>query len=1752
MDDNAIWKIIDSQFEETPQHLVLHHIESYNDFFNKDIYDLFRDQNPLRIVSGYDEKLGDYKHKCNLYFGGKSAKRIYYGKPMIYDKDNTHYMYPNEARLRNMTYAMTIHYDVEVEFVDSLGPEEQPYEIGPEFLGDDIEAAISGGGHFADSDTDDADSDREFHGGEADDQSHFNYKTAGGIPLEQLDSMEGGAGGAETNEKNNEKKNKTKRTETNGPVTVTRKQLALTPELARRLREAKEQSLTYSGEDGTYTQRRTMVLSNIYLGRFPVMVQSHYCILNGMSKEIRYGHGECKNDIGGYFIIQGKEKTVVIQEKFGDNMLYIKKGKIYRTPEEEADNKNIFAGAEKDEKLTTADDFLYSIEIRSVSENVSKPQRTLSVKLMAPTSRYSNMNIVVKIPNVRAPVPLFIVFRALGIISDYDIIETCLLDTKKYEFLVDAFSPSVHDAGLVHDQHTALNYIAELTKFHHTNYAMEILNDYFLPHVGESNYYEKAMFLGHMVFRLLCAQHGLESATDRDNLRYKRVELFGVLFRGLFNEYFDEQLKYIYRRFDELIYFNNNQYEHDLAGLISNNYIDVFSKRFVDEGVRRAFRGKWGGKEHTQRVGIVQDLNRLSFNSALSHLRKMNLPLDSSVKLVGPRVLHNSHWGYIDPIDTPDGANIGIHKTMAISTYISRGYSRNAIIEWLKENTDIRPVTDFTPKLEQVYESESKSNTTKTRQRPKQLAEYTKVFVNGYWCGSTAEPTALVSRFRLWRRNALIPLHTSIAFDIRLNAVYIYTDAGRICRPIFYKDELTQKLSFENSPEIAAKLAKGDFRWSELVAGFNTRRDDAHFHTNHVRVFKLNELYALSEQESKAVMPSEIARFIKNKSVVEYVDPHEVEYSLIALSPTAWEQNPKKHRFYTHMEIHHSYLFGTMCNQVILPENNPAVRISFSCSQSRQACSLYHTNYQNRMDKTAVVLNTPQIPLLKSRYYKHLHNEENNYGENVIVAIMCLNGYNVEDAILVNQGALDRGLFHTTYYTSYQTHEERSSTGDNDQSVKAFTQVGTDTSVVRLLPGRDYSQLDSNGLIREGTPVNDQTILIGLTASNSAAPGVKVDESVAPKKGQLGVVDRAFITVGEEGERIAKVRVRETRIPFLGDKMASRAGQKGTVGMVVAEADMPFTKNGLRPDLIINPHALPTRQTIGHLVECLIGKVGLQYGAFNDCTAFNNEGSKVAMFGEILSRTGYHSSGNEIFYDGMSGRQIEMETFVGPNYYMRLKHMVKDKINYRAKGRRSALTRQTVGGRANDGGLRIGEMERDVLVAHGINNFLSESMMSRGDEYQMVICNKTGMMAIYNPAKKQFLSPAVDGPLQFHVNEADRTTTLNTISQFGRSFSVVSVPYSLKLLMQELQAINVHMRIITEDNIEQIANMSYSDNIQRLTMDKDMTPKKLAEQLKVQLKTRDKAVKTPASNVSIASAASQASSVSPTNKSLTNESPTYEYPTNDSPAYEYPTNDSPAYESPTYEYPTNEYLTNEYPTNEYPTNEYLTNESPVYVPESSPSQSGGSLKSNHSSSMEDFRMGDHVYFLNSKDFQIASDQVWTITKKGDRLLTIQCPPEFVAAESHGEYIQLVKPTEIIKVNSPEGARFRQYMANLVSPNHPKPNPNVVGGIHPMAAAYQNGGIPPTIQVAPVIKIMNGNNNTMKDDVDAANHDAKTVDTNDSTSSSSSFTDFMDGSKKRKESKSEKQSGGASNESENASSFGGALADFGKLVINKLT
>ena len=1351
MDTANIWKIVNTYFEDNPQSLVAHHLESYNDFFKNGIFQIFKEKNPVSITSLFDEDLGDFKHQCNMYLGGKDGSRIYFGKPVIYDEKNAHYMFPNEARLRNMTYGMTIHYDIEIEFTDLLAQGETP----------NVVADVRGGnGIMSEGGETDHDYKHQIT------RSFENVKMGGDQLLEQdIDNVKGGAP-KKPRQEGRKKVTREKRTV---------KPFQMTPALSAAIREATEKSLETS-ESGRRTQTRTIILPKIYLGKFPIMLHSDFCVLKGLPPEIRHTMGECRSDIGGYFIIQGLEKTVITQEKFADNMLWVRKGKD---------------ALDDDGNLISATDYLYSIDIRSVSENVSKPIRNLSVQIVAPTASYTNRQIVVNVPNVRKPVPLFILFRALGILTDKAIIEMCLLDLDKYQHMVDTFIPSVHDAGSMMTQALAVEYIASLTKGKRQEHALEILADYFLPHIGEVNYTEKAHYLGYMVFRLLAVSTGLEIPTDRDNFKYKRLELVGSLMYDLFREYYNLQLKHIMVKFEERLLYSKILYEKDLLLLIQTFQDEVFKTRVVEAGFKKAFKGNWGAATNTKRVGIIQDLNRLSFNSYLSHLRKTNLPMDAGSKLVEPRKLHCSQWGYIDPIDTPDGGNIGLHKSLAIMTHVTRGGQsmRAPLVQWMREKIALKYVEECSPKM---------------------LSNMTKVMVNGFWAGSILDPFDCVKKIKLFRRNALLPIFMSVTFEIKQNTIYIYTDAGRVSRPIFYRDDDTHKMSFEFKD--MKKILDGkeeDIRWEDLTTGFNTKRKDAKFDTHLSRMYELNELYEGTQNETN---PAKMERFLTKKAPIDYLDCSESENALICLNTEQYAENPTKK--YTHMEIHESLIFGNMCNLIVFPESNPPTRNSFSCGQSKQAVSMYHTNYQVRMDKTAVVLNTGQTPLVKTRFLDHINHEENPYGVNAIVAIMCYTGYNVEDAVLINEGALKRGLFRTTYYTTYQAHEETTKNMDTTTDIK-FANIESEVGVVGTKPGYDYSRLDIHGVIKEGTVVDDKTVLIGLVAASSGDTK-KVDGSKTTKKGQLGTVDKTFITEGEEGERIAKVRIREERVPNLGDKFASRQGQKGTVGLVIPEADMPFNKDGIRPDMIVNPHALPSRMTVGQLVECIMGKTCSMVGGFGDGTAFLNKGSKVGVFGEMLSQVGYHSSGNEILYNGMTGEQIEAEVFFGPTYYMRLKHMVKDKINYRALGPRTALTKQAVHGRANDGGLRIGEMERDSVIAHGITNFMTESMMERGDKYHIAVCNTTGMLAICNPSKNLFMSPMADGPIQFVGSLDGKEMYIENVTKYGRNFSVVSIPYTMKLLIQELQCANIQMRIITEDSLPQLENMMFSKNIEKL------------------------------------------------------------------------------------------------------------------------------------------------------------------------------------------------------------------------------------------------------------------------------------------------------------------------------------------------
>jgi DNA-directed RNA polymerase II subunit RPB2 len=563
----------------------------------------------------------------------------------------------------------------------------------------------------------------------------------------------------------------------------------------------------YSVFNGDIEERKiaTNTFNQIFLGRLPIMLQSNLCILHSLDRAVRFQMGECKNDYGGYFIIDGKEKLIVSQEKFADNLIYCRK---YNNPE--------------------TDVYLVTADIRSVSEDTSKFTRTTSVRLVAPETKYTNLQLVVLVPNIKQPVPLFILMRALGIESDQDIIQTCLLIDVALDpdnMYIDLFIPSIHHAGLIFTQQTALAYLAELTKRKTTTEVMEILSDYFLPHIGELTFQEKAFFIGHMVNRVLRVYTKDEMPTDRDNFIFKRAETSGALLCDLFREYYLIQKKEILRKIGtELLVhggdiMDTNELSED-ALLSTFNLVIVsnrnafFKERSLEIGMHKGFKGNWGSEAYTKRIGVVQDMNRLSWFTAMSHLRKMDLQMDASAKVVGPRLLNSSQWGIIDPVDTPDGGNIGLHKHLAICTYVTCRSPTAPVVQWLKTNTAMKGIENCSAV---------------------QLGALTKIMVNGKWVGVIDLPIDMVNFIKEQRRIGVFPVYASVAYHNRLNEISICTDAGRLTRPIYYmKKPLVPSYQMINNKTDKDVL----WTWEQLITGFTEKKKTTDgFSSKHNRVY---------------------------------------------------------------------------------------------------------------------------------------------------------------------------------------------------------------------------------------------------------------------------------------------------------------------------------------------------------------------------------------------------------------------------------------------------------------------------------------------------------------------------------------------------------------------------------------------------------------------------------------------------------------------------------------------------------------------------------------------------------------------------------------------------------------------------------------------------------------------------------------------------------------------------------------------------
>ncbi|KAF9129847.1 DNA-dependent RNA polymerase II [Mortierella sp. 14UC] len=1054
-------------------------------------------------------------------------------------------------------------------------------------------------------------------------------------------------------------------------------------------------------------------MKKIFIGMVPIMLKSTYCMLTGLDDSELQKMNECQYDQGGYFVINGSEKVLIAQERMATNTVY-----VFNKP--------------------PGNKYSYTAEIRSSMERGSKNASPVFVKLLSRSAERAGtgQTIEATLPYIRDGIPVVVVFRALGLVADRDVLEHICYDRNDYQML-EMLKPCIEQAFVIQDKEVALDYIGKrgttvgVTKEKRTKYATEILQKEFLPHVGTQSHNQtrKAYFFGYMIHRLLLAALGRRDVDDRDHYGKKRMDLGGPLLGGLFKMLFTKLTKDVSKYLRKCIDSNK---DFVLSVAVKSNTIT--------NGLKYSLAtGNWGEqmKAMQSRAGVSQVLNRYTFASTLSHLRRCNTPIGRDGKIAKPRQLHNTHWGMVCPAETPEGQACGLVKNLALMTAISVGSPSAPIIEFLEEWG-----------MENLEELTANN-----------ISDATKVFVNGVWAGVHRDPSSLVNTLKRLRRNLDINPEVSIVKDIREKELRMYTDAGRCLRPLFIIGDQKLLIKKAHVDEIAKPMYIDEegktvepWSWNDLLANGIVEFVDAEEEETILICMTPEDLYESKQPSHTPHQPKDASGRVKGAS---------------SASLHTW----------THCEIHPSMILGICASIVPFPDHNQSPRNTYQSAMGKQAMGIYVTNYQVRMDTLANILYYPQKPLATTRAMEYLRFRELPAGQNAVVAILCYSGYNQEDSVIMNQSSIDRGLFRSLYFRTYMDQEKRIGMTTMEEFEKP-----TREHVLRLRHGT-YEKLDDDGLIAPGTRVSGDDIIIGKTKpipEDSTEMGQrtgshsKLDASTPLKSTETGIVDQVMLTTNHEGVKFVKVRVRSTRVPQMGDKFASRHGQKGTIGITYRQEDMPFTCEGITPDIIINPHAIPSRMTIGHLVECLLSKVSTLEGSEGDATPFTDV--TVEAISEALKKHNYQQRGFEVMYHGHTGRKLTAQVFLGPTYYQRLKHMVDDKIHSRARGPVQILTRQPVEGRSRDGGLRFGEMERDCMISHGVAQFLKERLFDASDAYRVHVCDLCGLMAIASLSKNSF-----------ECRSCKNTTQI----------SQIHIPYSMKLLVQELMAMSIAPRLFT-------------------------------------------------------------------------------------------------------------------------------------------------------------------------------------------------------------------------------------------------------------------------------------------------------------------------------------------------------------------
>ncbi len=1044
------------------------------------------------------------------------------------------------------------------------------------------------------------------------------------------------------------------------------------------------------------------LLPKISIGKMPIMVKSSICVLTQNSHINPISVGECAFDHGGYFIIKGSEKTVLQQERAAQNVVYCYDGK-------------------------NASRCIWYAEIKSVPDHKCISPKQVEIEIASKNNGYGYPMKVV-IPRVREAIDLFTLFRALGVNSDKEICSYILLDvsSERHTDMLKYLNASVVEANKTMTKEDAIKNITTYVAYTPMNmdketgsrkkrdFAIEVLNHDLFPHCQTPQ--QKIYFLGHMTNRLIQTALGWIPPSDRDSYVNKRIDMTGTLLNNLFRNYFNKLVKEMQKNVIKEINSGSWKSSDDYENIINMANVCKFIKSTtIETGINRALStGDFSIKQsNSSKVGVAQVVNRLTTAATLSHMRRVNTPIDKSGELIAPRKLHGTTFGFLCPAETPEGQSIGLVKNISQLTHLTISTNSASLYTYVAPH--IKSVNDLTPV---------------------QAFNKVKVFVNGCWVGITDSPQELYEDMKDKKYKGIINIYTSIVFDYKMMEIRICNDGGRMTRPLLRiangRAVITQ--------EIIDKLTQGDVSWNDLLT--NCKLD---------------------------------------KSVIEYIDPDEQNYAMIALKAKNSYVKMDRGTRYTHCEIHPSTIFGVLASCIPFPEHNQAPRNTYQSAQGKQAMGMYATNFDQRFDKTAYVLTYPSRPLVDTRLMNWLDLVKIPSGQQIHVAIMSHTGYNQEDSVLINRGSIDRGMFLTTIY-----HTEK----DEDKNITRFvSRCKPDPARTKGIKYGNYDNIGTDGFMAENSLIKDRDVIMAKVVHikenrNDPTKVIKFeDQSKCYRTTEETYVDKNYVGRNGEGYNTAKVRARIFRKPVYGDKFSSRHGQKGTVGNIIPECDMPYTKNGLRPDIIINPHAIPSRMTIGQLKETILGKVLIELGMFGDGTSFGE--MDVKTIAEELQKVGYESYGNEIMYNGFTGEQFETSVFIGPVFYQRLKHMVNDKQHSRSIGPMVNLTRQPAEGRARDGGFRMGEMEKDGLLAHGVSRFCRERLFDVSDKYSVHVCKKCGMIAQYNDKG-------------FAMQKSTFTVHRCSMCENTTEFAYVEMPYAFKLMAQELQTINCVPRLLTE------------------------------------------------------------------------------------------------------------------------------------------------------------------------------------------------------------------------------------------------------------------------------------------------------------------------------------------------------------------